>query len=48
MNEILAGLAQAYATRNPTPARRAQQMAEAEGAMALVAEALTARGQSRR
>jgi DNA-binding NarL/FixJ family response regulator len=44
VNEILAGLSQAYATRDPAPARRAQQMAEAEGAGALVAEALTVRG----
>jgi DNA-binding CsgD family transcriptional regulator len=45
MNVILAGLAQAYATRNPAPARQAQELAEAEGAMTLVAEALTTRGQ---
>jgi DNA-binding CsgD family transcriptional regulator len=45
MNVILAGLAQAYATRNPAPARRAQELAEAEGAIMLVAEALTTRGQ---
>lgn len=42
---ILAGLAQAYATGDPLPARRAQQLAEAEGARALAAEALTTRGQ---
>jgi DNA-binding NarL/FixJ family response regulator len=44
VNEILAGLAQAFAARDPGPARRAQQRAEAEGAGALVAEALTVRG----
>jgi DNA-binding NarL/FixJ family response regulator len=44
VNEILAGLGQAYATRDPAPARRAQQMAEAEDAGTLVAEALTVRG----
>jgi DNA-binding CsgD family transcriptional regulator len=45
VNAILAGLAQAYATRNPAPARRAQELAQAEGAVTLVAEALTTRGQ---
>jgi DNA-binding CsgD family transcriptional regulator len=44
VNEILAGLGQAYATRDPAPARRAQQRAEAEDAGMLVAEALTVRG----
>jgi DNA-binding NarL/FixJ family response regulator len=44
VNEILAGLAQAYATRDPAPARRAQQVAEAEDAGTLAAEALTVRG----
>jgi DNA-binding CsgD family transcriptional regulator len=44
VNEILAGLGQAYATRDPAPARHAQQMAEAEDAGTLVAEALTVRG----
>jgi DNA-binding NarL/FixJ family response regulator len=44
VNEILAGLAQAFATRDAGPARRAQQRADAEGAGTLVAEALTARG----
>jgi DNA-binding CsgD family transcriptional regulator len=45
VNAILAGLAQTYASRDPAPARRAQELAEAEGAMTLVAEALTTRGQ---
>jgi DNA-binding NarL/FixJ family response regulator len=45
VNAILAGLAEAYATHNPAPAHRAQQLAAAEGAAMLVAEALTARGQ---
>jgi DNA-binding CsgD family transcriptional regulator len=45
VNVILAGLAQTYATRNPAPARLAQELAEAEGAMTLVSEALTTRGQ---
>jgi DNA-binding CsgD family transcriptional regulator len=44
VNAIIAGLGQAYATRDPAPARRAQQLAEAEGAGMLVAEALTVRG----
>jgi DNA-binding NarL/FixJ family response regulator len=44
VNEILAGLGQAYATREPGPARRAQEVAEAEDAGTLVAEALTVRG----
>ena len=43
--EILAGLAQAYAAGDRTPALRAQQQAEAEGAITLAAEALTVRGQ---
>jgi DNA-binding CsgD family transcriptional regulator len=43
--EILTGVVQAYATGDPEPARRAQQLAEAEGAAMLTAEALTARGQ---
>jgi DNA-binding CsgD family transcriptional regulator len=42
--EILAGLAEAYATGDPQPARHAQRRAEAEGAGALAAEALTVRG----
>jgi DNA-binding CsgD family transcriptional regulator len=41
---LLADLAQAYATGDPQPARHAQQRAEAEGARALAAEALTVRG----
>lgn len=45
LNEILAGLARAYATGDPEPARRAQELAEGEGAGALAAEALTVRGQ---
>jgi DNA-binding CsgD family transcriptional regulator len=45
VNVILAKLAETYATRNPAPARQAQEMAEAEGAVMLVAEALTTRGQ---
>jgi DNA-binding CsgD family transcriptional regulator len=44
VNAILAGLGQAYATRDPAPARRAQQLAEAEDARMLIAEALTVRG----
>jgi DNA-binding CsgD family transcriptional regulator len=44
LNAILAGLAQAYAARDPGPARAAQELAEAEGAVTLVAEALTTRG----
>jgi DNA-binding CsgD family transcriptional regulator len=44
VTQILAGLAQAYASGDPQPARRAQQRAEAEGAVALAAEALTVRG----
>lgn len=43
LNEILSGLARAYATRNP-PAWRALQQAEAIGAATLAAEALTTRG----
>jgi DNA-binding CsgD family transcriptional regulator len=45
LNEILTGLAQAYAARDPEPARRALQRAEAEGAGMLAAEALTVLGQ---
>jgi len=45
LHEILTGLAQALATRDPEPAMRAQEVAEAEGAGALAAEALTVRGQ---
>jgi DNA-binding CsgD family transcriptional regulator len=45
LTRILAGLAQAYAAGDPGPARRAQRLAEAEGAGMLTAEALTARGQ---
>jgi DNA-binding NarL/FixJ family response regulator len=45
LNEVLTGLAQAYATRDPGPAMRAQRLAEAEGARTLAAEAHTARGQ---
>jgi DNA-binding NarL/FixJ family response regulator len=44
LNQILSGLARAYATRDPEPARRALQQAEALGAGTLAAEALTARG----
>jgi DNA-binding CsgD family transcriptional regulator len=44
LTAILAGLAQSYATRDPGPARRAQQCADAEGAGMLAAEALTVRG----
>jgi DNA-binding NarL/FixJ family response regulator len=44
VNEILTGLSQAYATRDPASARRAQALAEAEDAGTLVAEALTVRG----
>jgi DNA-binding CsgD family transcriptional regulator len=43
-NVILAGLAQAYATRDPGHARRAEELAQAEGAGTLAAEALTVRG----
>ncbi len=43
--EILTGLAQAYATRDPGPAMRALRLAEAESAGTLAAEALTVRGQ---
>jgi DNA-binding NarL/FixJ family response regulator len=43
VNEILAGLAQSYATGDPGPARRAQELAEAEEAGTLAAEALTVR-----
>jgi DNA-binding CsgD family transcriptional regulator len=45
VNAILAGLAQTLASHDPAPARRAQELAEAEGAATLVAEALTTRGQ---
>jgi DNA-binding CsgD family transcriptional regulator len=44
LHQILTGLAHAYATRNPASALRAQELAEAEGAATLAAEALTARG----
>jgi len=44
LNEILTGLAQAYAARDPEPARHALQRAEASGAATLAAEALTVRG----
>jgi DNA-binding NarL/FixJ family response regulator len=44
LNEILAGLAQAYATRDPEPAARALEVAEAAGAGMLAAEALTVLG----
>jgi DNA-binding NarL/FixJ family response regulator len=43
--EIMAGLAAAYATGDPQPARQAQRLAKAEGAAALTAEALFVRGQ---
>lgn len=45
LNEILTGLTQAYATRDPEPAVRALEVAEAAGAGMLAAEALTVRGQ---
>jgi DNA-binding NarL/FixJ family response regulator len=45
LTEILAGLAQAYASRDPEPAVRAQEAAEALGAGLLAAEALTVAGQ---
>src|SRR6202042_1675884 len=45
LTEILTGLAQAYASGDPEPARRGQHLAEAEGAATLITEALTARGQ---
>jgi DNA-binding NarL/FixJ family response regulator len=45
LNAILTRLAQAFATRDPEPAMRALQLAEAEGAGMLAAEALTVRGQ---
>jgi DNA-binding CsgD family transcriptional regulator len=44
LTEILTGLARAYATGDRMPAVRAQQQAEAEGAITLAAEALTVRG----
>jgi len=44
LTAILTGLARAYGTGDPEPARHAQQLAEAEGAGMLTAEALTARG----
>jgi DNA-binding NarL/FixJ family response regulator len=44
LTEMLAGVAQAYATRDPGPAMRALRLAEAEGAETLAAEALTVRG----
>jgi DNA-binding NarL/FixJ family response regulator len=45
LTEILACLARAYAADDAGAARRAQQLAEAEGAGMLTAEALTVRGQ---
>jgi len=45
LNEILAGLARAYSTRDPEPAGRALEVAEAAGAGMLAAEALTTAGQ---
>src|SRR5258708_23248712 len=45
LNEILTGLPQALATRDPEPAMRPLQIAEAEGAGMLAADALTVRGQ---
>jgi DNA-binding NarL/FixJ family response regulator len=44
LNEILTALAQAYAARDPEPARRALRRAEDEGAGMLAAEALTVLG----
>jgi DNA-binding CsgD family transcriptional regulator len=44
LNAILTRLAQAYATADPEPAARALELAEAERAGMLVAEALTVRG----
>lgn len=44
VNEILTLLARAHAARDPAPARRAQEVAAAEGAGTLAAEALTVRG----
>jgi DNA-binding CsgD family transcriptional regulator len=44
LTAILADVAEAYATADPRPARHAQRRASMEGAGALVAEALTARG----
>jgi DNA-binding NarL/FixJ family response regulator len=44
LTRILAGLAQAYATRDPEPAAAALNIAESEGAGMLAAEALTAAG----
>ncbi|HTW04715.1 MAG TPA: LuxR C-terminal-related transcriptional regulator [Streptosporangiaceae bacterium] len=44
VNEILAGLARAFATGDAGPARHAQQQAKSEGAGTLAAEALTVRG----
>jgi len=46
LTEIVTGIAQAYAACDPRPARHAQQRAKAEGAWALTAEALTARGRT--
>ena len=45
LTQTLTGLAQAYAAGDPEPARRAQQLAEAEGLATLTADALTVRGQ---
>ena len=44
LNEILSGLARAYATGDPGPAVLVLQQAEAHGARTLAAEALTVRG----
>jgi DNA-binding NarL/FixJ family response regulator len=44
LTAILSGLAESYATGDARPARWAQQLAEAEGARTLAAEALTVRG----
>ncbi len=44
LNEMLAGLARAYATGDAGPAARIQRQAEAHGAGTLAAEALTVRG----
>ena len=45
LTQTLTGLARAYAAGDPEPAREAQQLAEAESAAMLAAEALTVRGQ---
>jgi DNA-binding CsgD family transcriptional regulator len=44
LNAILAGLARAYTADDPGPAAQALELAEAEGAGMLVAEAITVRG----